>query len=698
VTISAKSLCASSLAVLFFLLPALALAFDKEDIDRKLGAIVNYDQGMDRQPLIAVEELIRQSQNKPEERKYIEVRLAESLGETTFEGKSFICKQLWFIGTAESVPAVAKLLVDETTADMACYAIGQNPSPQAAQALREALGKAGPAVQIRIINVLGDRRDVPSVEEVGKLVFGEDRQVAEASLAALGKIGGERAREILARARAKGDSDLRFAATDAYLRCAEDLVAEGEGEQAIEIYRELAGEGEVSIIRSAAVKGLADAGGRDVVPLVIRAFQDRDRMVRSTARGCVRTMQGDGVTELFAAELHKTFPDEQVLLIGALADRGDPAALPAIVAGANGTDPGVRMAALSAVGRLGESSHVDLLVQAAAKDISSAEKSIALNSLTLLRGDHVDDAIVRNMQASPAAMRYELIEVLLGRNAAGVVPAILLEAGNSDPKVRTAAFKALGRLAGEKDLPSLVELLINVQGENGRREAERAVAAVARRIDDEDKRDDPVCAVLVEEKRVTVRCSLLRALGGIANKKALETVAELSKDDNSAVQDTAIRALAGWPDAAATEVLLQIYCRTQSQTHRMLALRGFARLLALPAGGRTSQESLGLCRQAISHAETPAERKLVLSGLANVGDPESLEMIEPFLQIEAVRLEAGMAAIKIAGLIMTDCPAEARAAMNRLLAVSQDRDVRERAEAIVRQINEAEADARKAEK
>ncbi|MFH1718090.1 MAG: HEAT repeat domain-containing protein [Planctomycetota bacterium] len=697
-TISAKSLCASSLAVLFFLLPARALAFDKEDIDRKLGAIVHYDRGMDRQPLIAVEELIRQSQDKPGERKYIEVRLAELLGDATFEAKSFICKQLWFIGTAESVPAVARLLVDEKTADMACYAIGQNPSPQAAQALRESLGKTGPAVQIRIINVLGDRRDVPSVEAIGKLVFGQDRQVAEAALAALGKIGGERAREILARARVKGDSDLRFAATDAYLRCAEDLVAEGKREQAVEVYKELAEEGEASIIRSAAVKGLADAGGRDAVPLVIRALQDQDRMVRSTARGCVRTMQGEGVTELFAAELQKTSPDEQVLLIGSLADRGDPAALPAIVAGANGADAGVRMAALSAIGRLGDSSHVDLLVQVAAKDIGSAEKSIALNSLTLLRGDRVDDAIVRNMQDSKPTMRSQLIEVLFDRNAVEAVPALLLEAANPDPKVRRAAFKALGRLAGEKDLPSLVGLLTNVQDESGGREAERAVAAVARKIADEDERDDVVGAALVGEKRVAVRCSLLRVLGGIANKEALETVAGSSKDDNAAVQDTAVRALAGWPDAAAAEVLLQIYCRTQSQTHRLLALRGFVRLLALPSSGRTPQESLGLCRQALSQAETAAERKLVLSGLANVADPKALEMLEPFLQAEAVRLEAGMAAIKIAGFIMKDCPEETRIAMNRLLAVSKDRDMRERAEAIIRQINEAEAAARKAEK
>ncbi|MHC4370566.1 MAG: HEAT repeat domain-containing protein, partial [Planctomycetota bacterium] len=143
--------------------PVFAATFDKADIDKKLAALETYDRGMDTQPLIAVEKLIRQSQSKPEQRKYIEQRLAAILADATREGKSFICKQLCFIGTADSVPAVAKLLASEDTADMACYAIGQNPSPEAGRALRDALGTTSPQVQVRIINLLGERRDAESI-------------------------------------------------------------------------------------------------------------------------------------------------------------------------------------------------------------------------------------------------------------------------------------------------------------------------------------------------------------------------------------------------------------------------------------------------------------------------------------------------------------------------------------------------------
>jgi HEAT repeat protein len=691
--ISAKELTALLLVWLclnFTLINNAGAAFNKSEIDEKLSAIVNYERGMSREPLIAVEKLIRESQNQREQRKYIELQLAKLLGEATLESKSFICRQLWFIGTADSVPAIAKLLMDEKTADIACYAIGQNPSEEAGKALREALNKVSPKVQIRIINLLGDRGDNQSVEAIGKLVSGTEMEVGEAAVAALGKIGGARAITFLIETRAKGDSELRFAATDAYLRCAEDLMFEGETKQATVIYKELASNNETPIIRSAAIKGLADIGGQDIVPLVIAALRDENRMVRTTARSCVRTMEGSGVTEQIAGELSKTSPDEQMLLIGALADRGDSAALPAITAAAKSRNPEVRKAVLLAVGKLGDASFVEYLVKAATEGLSSEEKSMAVKSLTLLQGSRVDDAIVQSMQNSEASMRRQLIQVLVERNAVDAVLSLFAEAVNPDRKVRQATFKALGRLADEEHLPSLIKLLVKVEDASIRREAERAVVAVSRKISQSSKQADAVMAGLGNEKHVAVRCSLLRVLGGVANNKALRTLEAVSKEANPAVQDTCVRTLAKWPNAAAAEVLLEIYCNTQSQIHRLLALRGFVRLLSLPVQGRTTEKTLELCRRAMRQAKNSAEQKLVLSGLSNISDPEALGIVESFLQVEEVRGEAAMATIKIAGTIMDTHGERAKTAMNKLLAVFSDEDLRKQAEEIIRHTKELE--------
>jgi hypothetical protein len=65
----------------------------KSEIDKKLAAIVNYERGMSREPLIAVEKLIRESQNQPEQRKYIELQLAASAGSFGLSVRLIRCLQ-----------------------------------------------------------------------------------------------------------------------------------------------------------------------------------------------------------------------------------------------------------------------------------------------------------------------------------------------------------------------------------------------------------------------------------------------------------------------------------------------------------------------------------------------------------------------------------------------------------------------------
>jgi hypothetical protein len=256
-------------------------------------------------------------------------------------------------------------------------------------------------------------------------------------------------------------------------------------------------------------------------------------------------------------------------------------------------------------------------------------------------------------------------------------------------------------------LPSLVKLLVKLEDDSSRREAERAVVTVSRKIGETSKQADAVLAGLRSEKsvdaapddaRVAVRCSLLRALGGIANNNALRTLEDASKETNPAVRDTAVRTLAKWPNTTAAEVLLEIYSNTQNRIHRLLSLRGFVRLLALPAEepfgyaqGKLVEKTLKMCRRAMQQAQGPAEQKLVLSGLSNVSDTGALSMVEPFLQVETVRAEAAMAMIKIAGAIIETHPDRAKMAMNKLLAVSKDEDLRKQAEEIILRFNGSDA-------
>jgi len=689
--ISGKELSGVLLSVLLWgwvISPNAGAAINKPDIDKKITAVAAYKQADDRAALIAVERLIRQSQGDPEQRKYIENALARLLeSDVSTECREFVCRRLSFIGTADSVPAVAKLLTDEKTVDMACYAIGRNPSAEAGKALRDALEKAGPAVQIRIINLLGDREDAESVETLGSLALAADTQIAQAAVAALGKIGGTKAAQFLVKARAGEDEELRLAATDAYLQCAEDLADAGSSAAALNIYKELTAKNEAPFTRSAAIQGLANVAGPDAVALVVAALKDANRMVRTTAAGCVRTMQGPGVTELFAAQLAISSPADQVLLIAAMADRGDPAALDAITKTAKSSDANVRKASLAAIGRLGAASSVDFLADTAKAATDTEERKTAINSLTMLRGRNVDDTIVKNMQKAQGPLRAELIGVLSERNAAGAVHALLTEAGSQDSNVRRAAFKALGRLAGRNDLPSLLSLLVDIKGSTGRRDAERAVAAAARRIPDANDQADAVLRKLRGAERIEVRTSLLRVLGGIGNNRALDAIRTALADTDPQVRDAAVRTLSAWPNPAAAQTLLQIYLDSKSSVHRILSLRGLVRILTAAAEKYPPERAVEIYRRAIDAADAQQDKKLVLSGLANLAHIDALEIALASLDDQTVRTEAALAAVKIAAAIAPSKQNEAKAATEKVLTITTSEAVRKQAQQLIEAID-----------
>jgi len=70
-----------------------------------------------------------------------------------------------------------------------------------------------------------------------------------------GQIAGSRATDALAAAKDKTSGKLQMVVLDSYLRCADQLVAEGDKTKALAIYKELQKEGLPELIRAAAALG-----------------------------------------------------------------------------------------------------------------------------------------------------------------------------------------------------------------------------------------------------------------------------------------------------------------------------------------------------------------------------------------------------------------------------------------------------------
>jgi HEAT repeat protein len=229
-------------------------------MEELLEKVKTYDWGQSRLALTEVSDRVRQAHGSPAELRRIEEDLLEVLNsDATRAGKQFVCRQLSIIGTKRSVPTLGKMLTDAETSDMARYALERIPGAGVNQALRKALQKAEGKAKVGIINSLGQRRDKRAVRALGSLISDSDKVVAAAAVAALGQIADSQATKALAEVKDETSGKLRMLVLDAYLRCADQLAAQGKKTQALAIYQELQKKDMPKPIRTAALRGIINA-------------------------------------------------------------------------------------------------------------------------------------------------------------------------------------------------------------------------------------------------------------------------------------------------------------------------------------------------------------------------------------------------------------------------------------------------------
>jgi type 1 glutamine amidotransferase/HEAT repeat protein len=625
-------------------------------LDVLLKDISEYEYDVSQAPLHEIDEYLRNIVYFQEELKQYEEHFISFLqSDATPVGKFHICRKLAQIGTAQSVPVLARMLTNEETSYMARYALESIPVAAADQALRQALKTTTGKIKIGIINSLGRRRDENAVEDLKDLIKDSDTTTAVAAVAALGQIATPLAAQVLEQELDTTNTDLKPRVLDAYLKCADRLADQGRKKQSFKMYKQLSAEDAPTPIRIAALRGIIAAEPDELHEVIDGTLTVGDIQMLTAAIALVGEIPEIPNLKNIAAELPNLPTAQQVQLLSALTRRGNIAALPDVINATRSTQESVRIAALKAIGKLGDASNVKTLAQIAATT-TGAERDAARQSLYSLRGvplkvaiqvrgQTVNNTILNSIPKAESNVKVELIRSVGQRNITEGVETLLETAKDPDRNVRTESLKVLRDIAGPKNVPALVELLVTAESETEIRETERALASASRKAANEST--DVVLAKLASVEDVKIRCSLLRILGKIGASKALSVLRDALDDNNEEVQAAAIRGLAEWPTTEPIADLLKVVRSTDNKIHRTLAFRGYVRLIGLDSD-RPAKESIEMCKQAMALAENVSEKKMVLSGLANVRTLEAMQMAADYLDDNALQQEAAAAIVRIA--------------------------------------------------
>ena len=562
--------------------------------------------------------------------------------------KADACRELARIGTKDAVASLVALLPDEQLSHMARYGLETIPDSSVDNALREAAVRLQGRPLVGVIGSIGVRRDPKAVKVLARLLHTPDNEVAQAAARALGSIGNLPAAKVLQESLPGVSAANQLAFCEGLLRCAEAASARGNRQEAQGIYDRLREIPTPQQVRSAALRGAILVRQEEGLSLLTLALHNDDFTLVLAAARTAQEIPGPEVIRLLAGELAGLSVDRQILVIQTIARRSDAVALPALFTVARGGDKPVRIAGIRALAEIGDSSALPLLLELlddSDQDIAAA----AQESLASLPGTGVDAAIRKMLAEGAGDQGIKAMELIVRRHMISAIPALLDAAGSSSAKMRIAAVKKLGALAGPAQLPVLLELLTRAKGPEDLEAAEQAVSAISLRTENPVSCAGQVAGYLAQAEPAQ-KCSLLRVLGAIGGTNALQTVRATVNDPNPEVHAVAIRTLSGWSTLDAGTDLLQMARAASDATDRTICLRGYLALTShadLP-----NDQRLAMCRQVAPLIQKDEEKRLLLAALAGIASAEAVEVIEPYLADAAMKEEASAGMVNMAEKIL----------------------------------------------
>jgi HEAT repeat protein len=570
--------------------------------------------------------------------------------------KADACRELARIGTKDAVASLAALLGDENLSHMARYGLETIPDSSVDSALRDALGRLHGRPLVGVIGSIGVRRDAAAVKPLAGLLDNADPDVAQAAARSLGKIATPGAAQALEAALPKAPAANQLAFCEGLLRCAETLWARRDLRRATAIYDHLRlierldgmPAGVPHQVRTAAWRGAILTRRQGGLPLLLEAIHSKDFSLFAAAARISDELPGSQVTLALASELGKPSADRQILLIQTLGRRGDAKALPALFDAARKGEKPVRIAAIRGLAEIGSPAATPVLKELL-DDADRGIAQVAQESLGGLQGKEVDAAVLSMLGNAEPDKRVTGIELVARRRMTAAVPELLKATQDADPRVRVAAFRRVGGLAGAGELPALLDLLAKTKSAEDLEAAEQSLSALCGGATDRAACVEKVAARLAQAQPAQ-KCALLRVAASVGDAAALKCVRAAVSETDAEVHAAAIRALAGWNTPEAAPDLLELASSAATPTDKLLCLRGY-----LGFAGHSEvpgPERLAMCRHAAGLVQSNDEKKLLLAALGSIHSPDSLALIQPYLDDAGVREEAGNATVGIAAGIL----------------------------------------------
>ncbi|PRD56908.1 DUF1080 domain-containing protein [Sphingobacterium gobiense] len=564
------------------------------------------------------------------------------------DNKGFVLQLMRQASKNEAIDVLVPYLKDEYLVDKAAMALNGIRTPEAAQALSNALASsASEKTTIAIVGALGDLRSKSDEEAIiATLAQYTSENYQRNAYTALSKIAGTKSAPVFLEK--LKEVNYQFDKTNIgglTLDYANNMLDEGQQKQAISIANVIAKEAAkagASTLQVGALTLLTKANPIGTRKQLMKAALSNDPLYRAAALDLLAENGTDADTKKLIGTLRKSSPEVQESILNYLAMEGTEALVPDIKKSlGNLKYTRAKIAGLNTLSKLSSDGSTDYLIS----ELPNADEATtqAIEALLLSSKDaDVVEKINNAVAGADTKTQLAMLKVLATRTNANSSKVVLPLLTASDNNVKVAALKALPNVVSPEDVDALVNVLANMSESDARYVQEALVIALNARSD----KDAKINQLAVETSRnpSPTSAKLFPVFAGVGGKESLKTVKGFLK--NNELKNSAVLALANWSDPEVLPVLIELSRSERASEHFGAIFNGLVK--HINASEHTNEQKTLLLKDAFELAESTAQKRTVLSSLQATGTYQALMFAAKYMDDKDLTGAATNTAINIA--------------------------------------------------
>lgn len=491
----------------------------------------------------------------------------------TPEIRNWVLLQIERVGKAEVLDVLTESLgsADKTEQGCARAALEKNPAPQATDILLKALrATKDDAFAAGLISSIGNRKDPKALEAMSRQLDHTNGIIATAAATAMVKINTPEAVAILTQKLspthpvagdiAKGLLQIAAISTVPKANAIyDDLYAwSGRVKPAASAYS----------IRKAALVGLAENNSVGVGKMIAADYMAEDPALQSMAIAAAAVTKSPRHAITMAANSDQLNDVLQNQLIVMLADRNEPSVITPIKRAVKSNDPDLLRTVIDALSKLETTESAKILLEMTRHGDGQIGR-YARQKIVASGNDHIDGLLQAEADSGDDKQRAAAIVLLGERKTPNISEQLFKYAQSENEVIYTSALNAIGSSASVDKVPALCAMVKTSTANNFKASALSAINQILRSAQDQKG----AYAVIIKEIKAAdedQKVDLIGTLkmsgdvGAMGYCLGLLSAAE-DKSFDSAIPQTALKALSSWSDPIAAERLLQ---RAKTSQHK----------------------------------------------------------------------------------------------------------------------------------